>query len=190
MDTSTTNEAFALETWEWKVCRNAMHRVLPHVRLPELDLVGHSKFQVSFMAINVLIFVQLYYETYKGYNPILTMVRMIPMIPAGIICNIFIGLLVGKIYGVVLICKCITTHFPFQPSKSLQLSDVSVLGLPASSTPSLTPTRFTGPSVSLQLSLPSLERTSSSLQEAFISQKLLFRTSKVWPVVYSRPWHR
>ena len=56
MDTSTTNEAFALETWEWKVCRNAMHRVLPHVRLPELDLVGHSKFQVSFMAINVLIF--------------------------------------------------------------------------------------------------------------------------------------
>lgn len=33
------------------------------------------------------------------------MVRMIPMIPAGIICNIFIGLLVGKIYGVVLICK-------------------------------------------------------------------------------------
>ncbi|KAK7677746.1 hypothetical protein QCA50_019298 [Cerrena zonata] len=51
----------------------------------------------------------LYYESYKGYNPILTMVRMIPMIPAGIICNIFIGLLVGKIYGIVLIsvgCLC------------------------------------------------------------------------------------
>lgn len=33
------------------------------------------------------------------------MIRMIPMIPAGIICNIIIGLVIGRLPAVVLICE-------------------------------------------------------------------------------------
>ncbi|CAL1712621.1 unnamed protein product [Somion occarium] len=51
----------------------------------------------------------LYYESYQHYSPVLAMIRMLPMIPAGILCNVFIGLLVGKIPGVIIIaigCLC------------------------------------------------------------------------------------
>ncbi|KAI0789690.1 efflux transporter [Abortiporus biennis] len=51
----------------------------------------------------------LYYQSYKQYSPVLTMIRMLPMIPAGITCNIIIGLLIGRIPAVYLIatgCLC------------------------------------------------------------------------------------
>ncbi|KAI0076343.1 efflux transporter [Panus rudis PR-1116 ss-1] len=51
----------------------------------------------------------LYYQNYKGYSPVLTMLRVLPTVPTGILCNVLIGLVIERIPGVVLIaigCLC------------------------------------------------------------------------------------
>ncbi|CDO78208.1 hypothetical protein BN946_scf184701.g6 [Trametes cinnabarina] len=46
---------------------------------------------------------QLYFQDYSGLNPILTMVRILPMCVAGIVCNLIVALVVGHIPAVFLI---------------------------------------------------------------------------------------
>ncbi|TBU21687.1 major facilitator superfamily domain-containing protein [Dichomitus squalens] len=47
---------------------------------------------------NTFIFwVQLYYQDYLNLNPILTMVRLLPMLATGIICNMIVALVVGRV---------------------------------------------------------------------------------------------
>ena len=46
---------------------------------------------------------QLYYQNYALLTPVLAMIRLIPMFPSGVICNIIIALLVARVDGVILI---------------------------------------------------------------------------------------
>ena len=47
---------------------------------------------------------QLYYQDYLGKNPILTMVRLLPMAITGVLCNVIVALFVGRVPLVYLIC--------------------------------------------------------------------------------------
>ncbi|KAH9924328.1 efflux transporter [Epithele typhae] len=46
---------------------------------------------------------QLYYQEYKGFSPILTVVHLIPMFIVGVLCNVIIAFVVGRVPIVVLI---------------------------------------------------------------------------------------
>ncbi len=46
---------------------------------------------------------QLYYQSYIGLSPILTMIRLLPMFVTGVACNVVIALVVGHVNVVVLI---------------------------------------------------------------------------------------
>ncbi|EEB93839.1 hypothetical protein MPER_07458, partial [Moniliophthora perniciosa FA553] len=46
--------------------------------------------------------VMIYYQNYMGFNPISTMIRLIPMFITGIICNVVVALVVGRVSLVVL----------------------------------------------------------------------------------------
>ncbi len=46
---------------------------------------------------------QLYYQSYLGLSPILTMVRLLPMFVTGVACNVVIALVVGHVNVVILI---------------------------------------------------------------------------------------
>ncbi|THV03627.1 MFS general substrate transporter [Dendrothele bispora CBS 962.96] len=46
---------------------------------------------------------QIYYEDFVGLSPVLTAVRMLPMTVAGVICNVFVVLVIGRLDLVVLI---------------------------------------------------------------------------------------
>ncbi|TBU55746.1 efflux transporter [Dichomitus squalens] len=53
---------------------------------------------VQWCSFNTFIFwVQLYYQNYLNLNPILTMVRLLPMSATGIICNVIVALVVGRV---------------------------------------------------------------------------------------------
>jgi len=43
------------------------------------------------------VWVQQYYQTFLGLSPILTMVRVIPMLPVGIAANVLIALLIARV---------------------------------------------------------------------------------------------
>ncbi|KAI0668012.1 efflux transporter [Trametes maxima] len=47
--------------------------------------------------------IQLYYQDYVGLNPILTMVRLLPMCVTGMLCNLIVALVVGHVPLVFLI---------------------------------------------------------------------------------------
>ncbi|KAH9925490.1 efflux transporter [Fomitopsis serialis] len=47
--------------------------------------------------------IQLYYQDYQGLNPVLTMVRLLPMFVTGIVANIIVALFVGRVPLVVLV---------------------------------------------------------------------------------------
>jgi len=49
----------------------------------------------SFMACNF--WVQLFYQEYLGLNPILTMVRLLPMFVTGVLCNVVVAIVVGRL---------------------------------------------------------------------------------------------
>lgn len=60
---------------------------------------------------------QLYYQNYENLSPILTMIRLLPMLPSGVLCNVIIALMVARVDGVVLIGELLypqlhlTLHF-------------------------------------------------------------------------------
>jgi hypothetical protein len=41
--------------------------------------------------------VQLYYQVYIGYSPVRTVVRLVPMFVTGLLCNVLVALLVGRV---------------------------------------------------------------------------------------------
>ncbi|KAF9263696.1 putative efflux transporter [Marasmius fiardii PR-910] len=47
----------------------------------------------------------IYYQSYEGFSPILTMLRMLPMIVTGIVCNIVVALVVGRVPVVFLMAS-------------------------------------------------------------------------------------
>ncbi|KAI0788394.1 efflux transporter [Fomes fomentarius] len=47
--------------------------------------------------------IQLYYQDYQGLSPILTMVRLLPMFVVGVLCNVVIALVIGRVDVVILI---------------------------------------------------------------------------------------
>ena len=53
---------------------------------------------------------QLYYQDYLGLDPILTMVRLLPMFITGVTCNVIIALVVSHVPLVVLAST--STLFP------------------------------------------------------------------------------
>ncbi|CCM00646.1 uncharacterized protein FIBRA_02683 [Fibroporia radiculosa] len=55
----------------------------------------------SFMTFNF--WVQLYYQDYLRLSPVLTMVRLIPMFVTGVICNVFVALVVGRVPLAILV---------------------------------------------------------------------------------------
>ncbi|CAL1716634.1 unnamed protein product [Somion occarium] len=112
----------AFFVWQWYLERPSVRETYSRWTPPPLMKISlWSRGNGRFAAMQCIVFflmcafqswllwTVLYYETYQNYTPVLSMIRMLPMIPAGILCNIFIGLLVGKIPGVVLIaigCLC------------------------------------------------------------------------------------
>ncbi|QRW17932.1 Serine carboxypeptidase S28 [Rhizoctonia solani] len=50
-----------------------------------------------------LFFVTLYYQEYKGISPVGTTVRVLPMAVSGLLCNLVVALVVGRISGTALI---------------------------------------------------------------------------------------
>ncbi|KAH9895305.1 efflux transporter [Cubamyces lactineus] len=59
---------------------------------------------LEWCGFNVWVFwAQLYYQEYLGLSPILTMVRMIPMCVTGVLCNLLVALVVGRLPVVYLI---------------------------------------------------------------------------------------
>ncbi|KAJ1307526.1 hypothetical protein OPQ81_001624 [Rhizoctonia solani] len=48
-------------------------------------------------------FVALYYQDYKGISPIGTTIRLLPMTVSGLLCNLVVALVVGRISGTALI---------------------------------------------------------------------------------------
>jgi len=88
--------------WEhYLVQRTAMP---PLMRL-ELWTRGNGKFSailgIAFLQtcafMSWLFWAQLYYQTYKDYTPLRTMVRFLPMVITGFILNVVVGILVGLI---------------------------------------------------------------------------------------------
>ena len=53
--------------------------------------------------IDIFWILQLYYQNYQGYTPILTAVRLIPMSVTGVLCNLVVALVIGRIDVVYLI---------------------------------------------------------------------------------------
>ncbi|KAH9937920.1 efflux transporter [Epithele typhae] len=84
----------------------------PHPLMPlSIWARAHGKlaalFTIAFLewsSFTLLTFyMQLYYQEYKGYSPILTMIRLIPMFVTGVLCNVFIALVVGRVPIVFLV---------------------------------------------------------------------------------------
>lgn len=55
----------------------------------------------SFMSF--AFWIQLYYQNYVGLNPVLTMVRLLPMFVTGVICNVIVAMFVGRVPLVYLV---------------------------------------------------------------------------------------
>ncbi|KAF8524915.1 efflux transporter [Hysterangium stoloniferum] len=76
----------------------------PLMRL-ELWKRGNGKFSaiqgIAFLGMCAFVswnlWAQLYYQTYQDYTPVRTMVRFVPMIVAGFILNVVVGILVGLV---------------------------------------------------------------------------------------------
>lgn len=109
--------------WQWYLERPNSRTVYSRWTPPplmKLSLWTRGKGQFAVMQIVALglmcafqswmFWAILYYQNYRQYSPVLTMLRLLPMLPAGIICNVIIGLLIGKIPGVILISAgCLST---------------------------------------------------------------------------------
>lgn len=50
-----------------------------------------------------MLWCQLYYQNYLQLNPVRTMLRLIPMLPSGILCNFFVGAVVHRVPLVIII---------------------------------------------------------------------------------------
>lgn len=65
---------------------------------------------------------QLYYQNYEYLSPVLTMVRLLPMFVTGVLCNVIVALVVGRVPVVFLISERPSSPSPStdSPRPSLQ----------------------------------------------------------------------
>ncbi|KAG8835892.1 hypothetical protein FRC17_000442 [Serendipita sp. 399] len=71
-----------------------------HGRFAAMQLIGFLEW-ASFTSF--AFWIALYYQNYLHLSPILTTVRFLPMAVTGVICNVIVALVVGRINGVYLI---------------------------------------------------------------------------------------
>ncbi|KAG8819832.1 hypothetical protein FRC19_009491 [Serendipita sp. 401] len=69
-------------------------------RFAAMQLIGFLEW-ASFTSF--IFWITLYYQNYLRLSPILTMVRFLPMAVMGVICNVIVALLVGRVNGAYLI---------------------------------------------------------------------------------------
>ncbi|KAF8875000.1 putative efflux transporter [Infundibulicybe gibba] len=98
--------------WQWHLERvqanpNAPYSIFTPPPLMKLSLWtrGNGKFS-AIMAVAFLtwcaflgwnFWAQLYYQSYKGYTPVKTMIRLFPMFVVGIICNVIVVMIIGRV---------------------------------------------------------------------------------------------
>ncbi|KAI0788395.1 hypothetical protein C8Q74DRAFT_1257729 [Fomes fomentarius] len=68
----------------------------------DISIWTRSKGKLAVMLI-VAFFEWCSFNSYLGLNPILTMVRLLPMFVTGVACNVVIALVVGHVNAVILI---------------------------------------------------------------------------------------
>ncbi|KAF8479545.1 major facilitator superfamily domain-containing protein [Russula ochroleuca] len=101
---------FAL--WQHYLERRLENTDLPRTRWTALPLMGpsmwahaHGRFAVMQIIACVnwaafscwLVWVQIYYQTYLNLTPIQTMLRILPMFFSGVVANIIVALIIGRI---------------------------------------------------------------------------------------------
>ena len=101
---------FAL--WQYYLERRLENRNLPRTRWTAPPLMklsmwthAHGRFAVVQIIASVnwasfscwLVWVQLYYQTYLNLTPIHTMLRILPMFFMGVVANVIIALIIGRI---------------------------------------------------------------------------------------------
>ncbi|KZT06091.1 efflux transporter [Laetiporus sulphureus 93-53] len=83
----------------------------PPVMRVSLWTRAHGKLAVTFVIamleyssfMSFTFWIQLYYQDYEHLNPVLTMVRILPMFVTGVLCNIIVALFVGHVPLVYLV---------------------------------------------------------------------------------------
>jgi hypothetical protein len=60
-----------------------------------------------------LVWVQIYYQTYLNLTPIQTMLRILPMFFSGVVANIIVALIIGRIDVVYIVGTLLTSAGPF-----------------------------------------------------------------------------
>jgi hypothetical protein len=101
---------FAL--WQYYLERRLGNTDLPRTRwtappLMKLSMWTHGRGRFAVMQIIAcvnwaafycwLVWVQLYYQTYLNLTPIQTMLRILPMFFSGVVANIIVALIIGRI---------------------------------------------------------------------------------------------
>jgi len=74
-----------------------------------------------------LVWVQLYYQTYLNLAPIHTMLRILPMFFSGVVANIVIALIIGRIDVVYIVGALFSSLVRLIPSLTLSRSSSSIL---------------------------------------------------------------
>ncbi|THH29106.1 hypothetical protein EUX98_g5070 [Antrodiella citrinella] len=111
--------------WQWYLERpevRKIHSIWTPPPLMKLSLWkrGNGKFAAIQMVIFCLmagfqswiLWIVLYFQNYERLTPVLTMIRLIPMLPSGVACNVVMALLVARVDGMFLIaggCLCTAT---------------------------------------------------------------------------------
>lgn len=71
-----------------------------HGRFAAMQVVGFMEWACF---TNLTMYAMLYYQNYVGLNPLLAMIRFLPMPVTGVICNVIVALVVGRISGAYLL---------------------------------------------------------------------------------------
>lgn len=98
MDSTSTREALALIAREGSFCGDYVHSVFDVVCVPLVEFLGYSNYTPSFYytLVNTTV-VQLYYQSYVGYSSLRTVVRLLPMFISGVLCNVVMAFIVGRV---------------------------------------------------------------------------------------------
>jgi hypothetical protein len=107
--------------WEYHL----IHRTsFPPLMPLDIWMRAHGQFAamqaVAFMEwacfTTLTLWAMLYYQNYVGLNPMLTMIRFLPMPVTGIICNILVALVVGRINGAYLLGRWLFNFTLYLPT--------------------------------------------------------------------------
>lgn len=98
MDAASTHEALAFVSRQGPLCGDDVHIVFDMVCVPLVEFLGYSNYIPSFYYTLVnLTILQLYYQSYIGYSSLRTVVRLLPMFVSGVLCNVVVAFIVGRV---------------------------------------------------------------------------------------------